>query len=191
MESFMNDVVTLVKKDGNKYENIKASVQNNKIFTTDDKLPIEEGDIFIRKLPNGLDEEFVVDDRGFFPGRGGIHAHYQVKVSRKNKQKVNPTSATYNLHGPNSRVNVNSQDFSINTVEINKDNVFQELCKIISKQISDANEKQLLIDKIKELESIKNTDNYTLKYTEFIAHAANHISIIAPFIPMLTAYLIK
>jgi len=190
MKSFMTDTVMLIKKDGSKIENIKASVQSNKIFINDGTLPIEEGDIITRKLPNDLMEEYLVEDRGYFAAFHGIGAHYQIKVSKNNKPKKS-TSTTYNLHGNNSKVNINSNDSSINIANINKETVFQELSTTISNQIIDPTEKQQLLDKIKELESVKNTNNYNSKYTEFLGMVSKYITIISPFIPMLTEYLKK
>ena len=77
------DLVTLVKPDGKKYENISASVQFEKIFIGGDSksaLPVEEGDTFIRKLPNGSIEEYIVIDRGYRPAGGIV---FQSRVKRK------------------------------------------------------------------------------------------------------------
>lgn len=82
MRSLMHDRVTLVKPDERRFPNILASVQIDKIFTDDEKLPIEEGDFFERSLPSGLVETYQVTDRGFMEGMGGIPSHYQSKVRK-------------------------------------------------------------------------------------------------------------
>ena len=79
----LNDVVSLIKVDGQRFDNIKALVDSKIIFISDSTLPIEEGDKFIRELPNGLVETFLVIDRGYYPKFGGIDAHYQVKVQKE------------------------------------------------------------------------------------------------------------
>ena len=76
--TLMNDVVTLVKADGTRYGNIKATVQAKLILTGDAKLPIEEGDCFERRLPNGTVESYEVLDPGFFAGMSGMPAHFQI-----------------------------------------------------------------------------------------------------------------
>ena len=80
---FLNDRVTLVKKDGQQFENLSASVQPGLIFTDNPKIPIEDGDQFERQLPSGIVEVFTVVESGFQQGLVTIPAHYQSKV-RKN-----------------------------------------------------------------------------------------------------------
>jgi len=76
------DIVKLRKQNGETYENIKADVQPKKIFIDDASLPIEEGDIIERTLPNGLIEQFRVIDRGFCSAFFTMSAHYQVSVEK-------------------------------------------------------------------------------------------------------------
>ena len=52
IENILTDTVTLIKSNGQRFENIKASVQSTKIFIADNTLPIEEGDKIERKLPS-------------------------------------------------------------------------------------------------------------------------------------------
>ena len=73
---FTNTEVTLRKQNGEEYTNIPADVQPKIIFVDDDMLPIEENDYIIRKLPNGLEEKYIVINRGFYGD------HYQVEVRR-------------------------------------------------------------------------------------------------------------
>jgi len=80
----MTDKVTLMKNNGNRYENIRSNVQTKLIFIDDATIPIEEGDKLIRILPNTLEEVYIVVDRGFFSGMRGMKAHYQVKVRKEN-----------------------------------------------------------------------------------------------------------
>ena len=73
----MPHIVALVKQDRRRFEQIPADVQSKTIFIDDASLPIEEGDIIERQLPNGLLERYEVADRGFWDD------HYQVKVKRR------------------------------------------------------------------------------------------------------------
>jgi predicted nucleotide-binding protein len=45
-------------------------------------IPLEEGDVITRQLPGGLEERFVVEDRGYHSGVGGFPAHFRAKVRR-------------------------------------------------------------------------------------------------------------
>src|SRR5260370_9252307 len=82
MQNLLRDHVTLVKRDGRRFENLSASVQSGTVFTNDPNLPIEEGDTFERRLPNDLVEIYEVIDRGYLEGRGSISSHYQSKVRK-------------------------------------------------------------------------------------------------------------
>ena len=78
----MNDRVALAKKNGERHEDIPALVDSKMIFLEDVTLPIEEGDRFERKLPNGIVESYLVLDPGFKKGVGGMPSHYQTQVRR-------------------------------------------------------------------------------------------------------------
>lgn len=85
--NMMNDTISIIKPDGTSFDNIKASVQHENIFVMNGSLPIEEGDSIIRILPNNMQEEYIVLDRGFYPKSGGIPANFQMKVEKKIKNK--------------------------------------------------------------------------------------------------------
>jgi hypothetical protein len=112
MSSFsdlMGDKVNLLKKDGNKFENIQASVQRNKIFTdANPKIPVEDGDVFERILPSGVIEKYLIIDAGYYSGFGGISANYQSQVQKQSvfqNQKEN-SKIVYNVSGNNASVNI-------------------------------------------------------------------------------------
>lgn len=188
LRGHMNDVVTLLKKNGQRIENIKAHVQPKIIFITDTSVPIEEDDYILRTLPNGLEERFLVVDRGFYSKRGSFNAHYQVKVKKESSPAiVKPTGKViYNIHGPNARININSQDSSININNVTEEKLFEDLKQIVSTKISNKDEKSEIIFAIESLEKSIGTNNYLSKYQKFIALVANHMAIITPFIPALT-----
>jgi hypothetical protein len=97
-------------------------------------------------------------------------------------------NVTYNLTGSNPRVNINSQDYSINVA--NSGLIFRQLAEVISNGITDAKVRNALLKKTEELESaVADKPRFLQTYNAFIAAAANHITIIAPFIPALTQYL--
>ena len=113
-KEFMTDKVTLVKNNGIRYENICSNVQTKLIFIDDATIPIEEGDRLIRILPNTLEEVYVVIDRGFYSGMGGIKAHYQVKV-RKENINIDEYSNSRHTNVNNIYGNVNNSQIQQNT----------------------------------------------------------------------------
>ena len=119
----LNDNVTLLKKNGDRVEGIKASVQSKKIFINRSYILIETGDLIQRKMSNGGEETYEVIDPGFHESFGSIEAHYQVTHRKLGlpEAKAAVQSITYHISGPNARVNNHSTDNSVNTVNINPD----------------------------------------------------------------------
>ncbi|MCJ9720798.1 hypothetical protein MOV66_10265 [Agrobacterium sp. SHOUNA12C] len=119
-EGLMNDRVTLVKSDGTVVkEGIKAQVSPGKIITFETDMQVEPNDHFIRVLPNGLAEDYIVIDPGYHAGLSVIRASYQARVRRSDAPVASSQSVIHHItnhfHGPNSRVNINSVDNSTNT----------------------------------------------------------------------------
>ena len=191
LDSLMRDLVTLIKKDGRRFQNIRASVQRDKIFTNNPAIPIEEGDTFERKLPNGIVERYNILDAGFMQGLSGIQSHYQSIVRKQTKiyPSSQPRPIIYNLIGPNTRVNIQSVDSSTNVVEVDPSELFEHIRKVIGQGVKDEQLLNTLQEKVTELEHTQGTTGFMVKYQEFIALAANHMTLLAPFIPALTQML--
>src|SRR5437667_8841633 len=100
----MKDKVTLVKQNGVRTENIKASVQREKIITFDSSINVEEGDYIERVLPTGRIERYLVIDTGYSPGLDQIPPSYHMRVRKETSlvEQRSPSSVVYNLQGPNS-----------------------------------------------------------------------------------------
>lgn len=118
-DSVMNDRVSLVKKDGTVIkEDIKALVSKGKIMISDALLPIEIGDHLLRKLPNGLVEDYIVEDPNFNAGVHGIKPFFNAHVRRSDLAPAQSSNIihtiTANISGPNSRLTIGT-DNSVNT----------------------------------------------------------------------------
>jgi len=155
--SLMRDKVTLIKKDGNRFENIRASVQSNKIFTDDPAIQIEDGDVFERTLPNGIVERYDILDAGYRQGPGGIKPHYQSVVRKQTRidPLVQPSQIVYNLIGPNARVNIQSVDSSANLVGVEPTELFDRIHEAIGQSVQDGELLKKLQEKVTELEKHK------------------------------------
>ena len=123
----LNDHVTLLKKNGDRVEGIKANVQAKKIFINRSDILIETGDLIQRNMSNGGEETYEVIDPGFHESFHGIEAHYQMTHRKLGlpEAKAAVQSITYHISGPNARVNNHSTDNSLNTVNVNPDVVEQ------------------------------------------------------------------
>lgn len=176
-----NDNITIIKEDGRRFEDVKASVQSDIIIIDNKSLPIEEGDVIIRKLPSNSVEKYKVLDRGFISGPGSMPDHYQVKVEKLSKIKPKGTDKTiYNL-GENSRININSNDSSINVINTESNKLFAEIKSTINSEIEDPAEKKRLIEAIEELKKAQNTSSFSKKYAKFMGLAADHAALVPYF----------
>ncbi len=93
LQSMLNDTVSLIKQDGSRTDNIRASVQRDRIITFNSEIPIEEGDVYERALPSGYKERYVILDSGFHAGIGGIPSSYQSIVRKQSKAEEQDTQS--------------------------------------------------------------------------------------------------
>jgi hypothetical protein len=112
-DQLMTDTLTLRKPDGRVFEKVRACIGGNGgILIEDVRLPIEPGDRLTRTLPNGLREEFIVDDPGFCEEFSEIAAHFQVKVRRAVAVKKSPPTVHNVFYAPVGNLAQNSEHFS-------------------------------------------------------------------------------
>jgi len=101
-----------------------------------------------------------------------------------NKQVYPPI---IHVSGDNSRVNINSVDRSTNIVSIEM-NQFDDIENIIL-QIQDEGERTVCLNSFNELKESVGTGSYIQKYQQFIATAADHITLAAPLATFLAGLL--
>lgn len=180
---FGYETVTLIKQTGHKINDIKAQIQAKKIFVDDVSIQFDEGDIISRELPNGKIEYYRVIDPVYYDGIVGIPPHYQINVE---KTTTPPRSQPIYINASNgTKVLIDSTDNSIN-INYNDKSIFDELIEKV-KTLPDAD---AIVSKINQMkESVNDKDTYRNKYSEFIQLTAAHITIVAPFIPLLTKFL--
>ncbi|MCK9605439.1 MAG: hypothetical protein M0R33_03195 [Methylomonas sp.] len=121
--SLMTDTISVLKKDGNRIDGIKASVQSGGIFISECTPLIESGDLIQRKMSNGGEETFEVIDPGFHEEFHGIPAGYQMAVKKLGIPEAQKAvqHISYNITGHNARINQSSVDNSTNVVNVNTD----------------------------------------------------------------------
>lgn len=191
LKHVLTEKITLLKSNGTRLDDIPASVQEECIFVGDVSVPIESGDTIKRQVPSGIEESFTVVHPGYQAGLGPIQPHYQVKYNRAgNERKSKPNlGITYNVSGVNPRVNVNSVDQSLNIDVSDQAPVFTQLREIIQNEIHDESERLCLLKRLDELTRTCGTGEFSDAYKEFMATAANHVVVLAPVLPALSALL--
>ena len=137
----------------------------------------------LARIPAVGFQRFVRSECHFSPAQITI----QIERRRVSQQKKEPVSGTViHLHGHNSRVNVNSTDNSSNTVMMSSEQVFETLKQEIGSKVQDASKQAEILQKLAQLEQEQSSPTAFQRYSEFIAVAADHMTVLAPFIPALT-----
>jgi hypothetical protein len=114
------------------------------------------------------------------------HAWVRMKEAEQ-KEAERAASHTIHVSGPNSRVNIHSTDQSTNTVVTS--NLFNEIHKALDDGVQDAAERANLKLLLEGLEAAGDKKGFVAKYQAFIAAAADHMTILAQFLPALTGLL--
>lgn len=178
----------IIGPDGQVRGVVDAIGSGNTITIPDPSIVIQAGDELRRSLPNGTDETFEVVDPVFHESFHSIPAHFQVAVRRKG---IYPHNTGGNLNitmsGPNARINVGSTDNSTNLA--GNSAVFGDLQTAIKNGVSDEAIRETLLSAVREMQKTQGTGGFVGAYQKFMALAANHMTIVAPFLPQLAALL--
>lgn len=187
---FPTEKVKIIKKSLDVIEDVDALVESEKIFIDDGTLYFEEGDVIVRTLPSGKEEEYEVIDPGFYRGIPtlGIPDEYQVKVRRKTKfsqQEKGSLINHYNIYdseGVFINSNVGTIDNSTNYQMSRNDVELMDSLRKVALSLENATE---LINAINEMQNNIGKTGFRQKYNDFIQVAANHMTFFAPFISNL------
>lgn len=188
----MTDTVALVKPDGTRVEGISASGQRESIFVTDVSLPIEEGDTIERDRPGGIVERYTVLDAGYHGDFYDIPAYFQMQVRKATAIPRNSPSPSnnYYLTGPNSRVNNSSVDASVNfsLTQQGSSQLFDDLLAALN-EITDVEQREQLVVDVEEMKAAQGSPGFLARYQTFMQDAANHMTVVAPFLLALAQLL--
>jgi hypothetical protein len=151
------------------------------------KTVVLPGDEIRRVLPNGTDEAFEVINPVFYD-TGIMGPHFQIKVKRKGTfQHGQGGNYSINISGANARVNIASTDRSTN-VAIEGD-VFGKIETALRSTVSDQVQLNQILSSLTDLKAQQGQSGYVAAYQKFMAVVADHIGIVAPFLPALTAFM--
>ena len=128
----------------------------------------------------------MVHDPTYYEKKGGFPAHYQVKISRKGASPAGHGRPLHQLDRPQRRVNIGSADQSSNVVH--DASVFKNLRAAIHTIASEQNRAPLQ-DAATTWRKAKDSPGRLAAYKDFMAPAANDMTILAPFLPALSALL--
>lgn len=147
------------------------------------------GDEIRRGLPNGNEEAFTVTDPQFLD-TGIVGPYYQITVTRPSVFPPH-TGGNYNVTvtGPNARVNFQSTDNSTNIAA--GGSIYDQARKMIAEEVADPGERERLTTAVTDLQNAgANKEAGLAAYHRLVANAANHMTVLAPFLqPLLNGVL--
>lgn len=126
---------------------------------------------------------------GHIANPAGVSAAFCLElISMESETPESSSPLTINVSGPNARLNIGSTDNSTNSYSATTASLFQDMRVAVERNVPKEDLKALL-DGIEGLEQSAGGPTFGARYKEFIQVAANHISVIAPFLPALSALL--
>ena len=189
----LRDRITIIGKDGNRYENLPAVVDVKKIITQEVNVPIERGDSIERELPNGRTERFTVINAHYRTGHPSmIPDFYEITYEREGARPHQSKPQPITVHisdSPQSHVNIDSEDHSISISYGNAGYLFDEIRDLLRGTVEDSAELESLLEKVDAMEGSQEAGSFKRAYDEFIASAANHITVLLPILPALSSLL--
>lgn len=145
--SFPTEDSVVEKQDGQKVGPYSMIFAGKTIMVKEEMADIDEGDVIIRKMPNGKEKFLTVIESNYFGAMGGLKAHHQIKYKEGRMTDTTKPSQTINIHSPQA-------------VQIGDHNTQQITATI-----------QMLVQRIEESDtSPENKDEAKSLLQKFLAH---------------------
>ena len=109
-------------------------------------------------------------------------------ISDSEPERSAELAQNIHFHGDNARLNVNSTDNSTNIASIANEQLFVQM-QDTARSISNETERNEIVARLHELEKARGSGGFLQAYQNFMASAANHMTLFAPFLPMLAQML--
>lgn len=114
----------------------------------------------------------------------GASVRVQIDRRRFARREASGVNIIYHVSGY-GRVNVNSTDSSTNVVTVSRDQIFARMREAITAGVPAGWEQDSILDRLTALESAQNSPVFAKTYAELISVAANHLTLLTPFLPAL------
>jgi hypothetical protein len=103
---------------------------------------------------------------------------------RLKRKEASAMNVVYQVSGY-GRLNVNSTDNSVNLITVSQEEMFAKLRHAITTQVLAGEEQTSILGRLSALEAAQNSPSFAQRYAELISAAANHVTVLAPFLPAL------
>jgi hypothetical protein len=198
--------LTVIKPDGQVAGELWAIVpQSDLIYAAfAEGVDVVAGGTIIRNVPAGTDEYLILDP-GLRKGRSPGHSRWEIKVRHKSEMDYRHKAIFPDWHKPGGDTHITVQGNAgqvitggtlekptfNNNFAPTPETVFADLRRALQVGIQEPEERELLLARVDEMEAATKTGSFLDKYNAFIQSAANHMTLIGPFIPALTEMLMK
>jgi hypothetical protein len=184
-DDFPKSCFEVISPEGEVRGSAEGIFAGETVMVSDITLQIFAGDEVRRSLPNGSDDVFTVVDPRFFDAFGGIDAHFQLKVRRKGTFPHRQGGHFINVTGANARVTFGN-DSSTNLIVTD---VVRGAIQAVENQIGDLEVRSRLIEALEAFGGAKQPAEKSSAYQAVVASAANHMTVLTPFLPALSQLL--
>lgn len=101
LQNFPTEEVEIYDKDGNKVIKARGLFGKTGLTVTDTSVPIIEGYIVERMLPNGSIEKYEIIESKYVKGHGSICDFYKLILLKNNTKSLEEHNYTYNNYSIN------------------------------------------------------------------------------------------
>jgi len=150
---------------------------------------IETDDILEAHYSNGTQVKYIVIEPGFHEEWNVFAKHYQIKIRPYNEVKDVHHDLPFSIRNTNGSVIINTNS-PHSQIDVQQNvSVFDKIENVIrdNSEFSNKTELVALVEQMKN--SMHDKKTFAQSYGKFISAAANHMTILSPFLPALSAFL--
>lgn len=187
---FPSEKVKIIKQDNSIINDVTVLFDSHETICQNTSIVIEEGDFIERDLPTGKTERYLIVDVDFHKAQLDFPDYYDLKIEKQTVRRTVKEATTINqFHITNAeKVNIQSTDNST-TYNITANDI--SLMDTLRKLADDLENRDEVILNIDSMQDNIGKKSFAEKYNAFIQSVANHMTIFAPFIPALSAFLTR
>ena len=113
------------------------------------------------------------------------NAYEAVKNQFSSPEKEAADQIVFNLQGDlkgdNNRINIHSEDRSVNIVNKTSEEIYAELRSLIQSNFDSIKNREVLLESVRNMEKADSKSRFLKAYSSFVSLAADHVSLFEPF----------